>query len=286
MTWAAAQCIIRPKGKRRWGGEMLRLFMSADVAGSTSFKAQADLGGMAEPAWLSVFRSFFTNFPIMLMGQTAAEMADEDSLPEIGVWKALGDELILTCPLQSAEEATHLVRALYLAMANFEKQYLGELPLRLKATAWVAQFPAPNIEIEIPELSGDGQILDFIGPSIDLGFRISKFSRPSTVALSLDLVELLLSSRKSDQLSFSILGREGLKGVHFGRPYPVIWGRPEEIPYNFMPWEVEDCPLTRKALTEPPAHRKEIRKLIDDTHLYLAKMHGMPARPVLAALKD
>jgi len=112
MTRAAAQCIIRPKGKRRWGGEMLRLFMSADVAGSTSFKAQADLGGMAEPEWLTVFRSFFTNFPIMLMGQTAAEMADEDSLPEIGVWKALGDELILTCRLQSAEEATHLIRAL------------------------------------------------------------------------------------------------------------------------------------------------------------------------------
>ena len=119
MTSAAAQCIIRRKSTRRWGGEMLRLFMSADVAGSTSFKAQADLGGMAEPAWLSVFRSFFTNFPIMLMGQTAAEMADEDSLPEIGVWKALGDELILTCPLHSAEEATHLVRALYLSMANY-----------------------------------------------------------------------------------------------------------------------------------------------------------------------
>lgn len=286
MTRAAARCIIRPTGKRKRGHEMLRLFMSADVAGSTSFKAQAEVASKVEPAWLSVFRSFFTNFPIMLMGQTAAEMVDEDSLPEIAVWKALGDELILTCPIGSAEEATHLIRALYLSMANYEKQYLKELPLRLKATAWIAEFPVPNIEIEIPELSGDGQILDFIGPSIDLGFRISKFSRPSTVALSLDLVELLLSSRKSDLLTFQILGREGLKGVHFGRPYPVIWGRPEEVGYNFMPWEVEDCPLTRKALNEPPANRQEIRKLIEDTRLYLAKMHGVAPRPVLTALKD
>ena len=53
-----------------------------------------------------------------------------------------------------------------------------------------------------------------------------------------------------------------------------------------MPWEVEDCPLTRKALAEPPAHRKELRKLIDDARLYLSKMHGVAPRPVLAALKD
>ncbi|MDB5362724.1 MAG: hypothetical protein JWO51_4021 [Rhodospirillales bacterium] len=265
---------------------MLRLFMSADVAGSTAYKAQADAAHAAEPPWLAVFRSFFTNFPIMLMGQTAAEMVDEESLPEIAVWKALGDELILSCPVQSAEEATLLVRALYITMANYEAHYLQEVPLRLKATAWVAEFPTPNIEIEIPELTGGGPLVDFIGPSIDLGFRISKFSRPSTVVLSLDLVELLLSSSKSDLVAFSILGREALKGVMFGRPYPIIWGRPSESAYNFMPWEVEDCPLTRRALSEPPASRPALTALIEDTRLYLHKMHGVAPRPFLAALGD
>lgn len=264
---------------------MLRLFMSADVAGSTAFKAKVDVAGAAEPAWLSVFRGFFANFPIMLMGQTAAEMVEEDSLPEIAVWKALGDELILSCPIHTAEEATLLVRALYLAMANYESRYLTALPLRLKATAWVAEFPGPNIEIEIPELSGGGPITDFIGPSIDLGFRISKFARPSAVALSLDLVELLLSSRNSDLLTFQVIGREELKGVMFGRPYPIVWGRPQELAYNFMPWEVEDCPLVRRALAEPPAGHEALSILIADIRLYLQKMHAVAPRSVLAALE-
>jgi len=265
---------------------MLRLFMSADVAGSTAYKAESDALRSAEPGWLSVFSNFYANFPIMLMGQTAAEMMEEESLPEISVWKALGDELIMTALIENAEEAMGLVRAFYLAMMQYEERHLNELPLRLKATFWVAEFPSPNIEIEIPELSGRLEpLIDYIGPSIDLGFRISKFARPSTVVLSLDLVEILLASRRADALAYFILGREPLKGVMFGRAYPIIWARPVEKPFHFMPWELEDCALTRKAAAEAPASAAALHTLIDDVRLYLKKMRGITTKPMVELLK-
>jgi hypothetical protein len=261
--------------------------MSADVAGSTAYKAEADGLGSAEPGWLTVFSNFYANFPIMLMGQTAVEMMDEESLPEISVWKALGDELIMTAKIESAEEAMGLVRALYLAMAQYEDRHLHELPLRLKATCWVAEFPSPNIEIEIPELSGRLEpLIDYIGPSIDLGFRISKFSRPSTVVLSLDLAEILLASRRAEELSYFVLGREPLKGVMFGRAYPIIWARPTEHPFKFMPWELEDCALTRKAVVEPASSAQSLHTLIDDVRLYLQKMRGIKTKPMESLLKS
>jgi hypothetical protein len=259
--------------------------MSADVAGSTAYKAESDALRAAEPGWLKVFSNFYANFPIMLMGLTAVEMMDEESLPEISVWKALGDELIMTAKIESAEEAMGLVRAFYLTMAQYEDRHLNALPLRLKATCWVAEFPSPNIEIEIPELSGRLEpLIDYIGPSIDLGFRIGKFSRPSTVVLSLDLVEILLASRRADELTYFVLGREPLKGVMFGRAYPIIWARPSERPFNFMPWELEDCALTRKAAAEPPSGPQALTTLIDDVRLYLQKMRGITTKPMSSLL--
>ena len=44
---------------------MVRLFLSVDMAGSTQFKSRFSAG----ESWLETFRSFFTNFPLMLAGQ-------------------------------------------------------------------------------------------------------------------------------------------------------------------------------------------------------------------------
>lgn len=266
--------------------------MSTDVAGSTAYKTArtqapgadglGDGSGLAgEPAWLGVFRSFFGNFPLMLMGHIASEMMEEDALPEVSVWKALGDEIIFTAQPQSPEETTSLVRAFFQAMTNYEREYLTLLPLRLKGSIWIAEFPSPNIEIELPEVSGGGgPMIDFIGPGVDLGFRIGKFARPSAVVLSLEVVEIVLSARNCDSLTFTLVGRGELKGVLFGRPYPIVWARPTESEFEFLPWEIEDCPLTRTAMTEPPASAETLQTLIDDVRLYLRKMWGIESRPL------
>lgn len=258
----------------------LRLFLSTDVAGSTEFKV--GLARQRGTGWLDVFRNFFRNFPILMMGQVGMEFLTEDTLPEMTVWKFMGDETIFVCVPASPEEVTLLVRAHLNAMASYEAQYLADLPLRLKGSAWLARFPSPNIEIEVPELgrSGGTAQTDFIGPDIDLGFRLGKFAWPATVSVSLDLLDVVLHAGNRDLLDFFLVGREPLKGVLFGRPYPAIWARPAGAGPGFMPWEIEDSPLVARALAEGPSSTQTLLATIEGLRLYLRKMHGAANEPI------
>lgn len=258
---------------------MIRLFLSVDAAGSTEFKtgpARRD-----SLLWLDVFRDFFRNFPIMMIGQVGMEFLAEDSLPEVAVWKFMGDEAIFVAAPASPEEVTLLVRAHFNAMAAYEAEYLADLPLRLKGSAWLARFPSPNIEIEVPELARGGKAqTDFIGPDIDLGFRLGKFAWPATVTVSLDLLDVVLRAGNRDLMEFFLVGREPLKGVLFGRPYPAIWARPAGAAAGFMPWEIEDSPLVARAVAGGPAETETLRAAIDGVRLYLRKMHGTVSEPI------
>src|SRR3546814_20697194 len=79
--------------------------------------------------------------------------------------------------------------------------------------------------LPISELSSNDVAphLDFIGPDLDLGFRLSKFARPARLLLSLDLVEMLLAADNRADVVLYLVGREELQGVMFGSPYPIIW---------------------------------------------------------------
>lgn len=255
---------------------MLRLFLSVDLVGSTQFKTR--FTGEEGAGWLTTFQTFFTNFPIMLAGQVGFEfLDDEGSTPAVDVWKVMGDEMIFVAEPKSAEELASLLRALFNTIRLYEQKNFAQLPLRLKGAAWVAEFPERNIEVEIPELSsGDGgRHLDYIGPDIDLGFRIAKFSRPSSVVLSLDLLDILLAADNRDTLALHLVGREILKGVMFGRPYPIVWMRNAEEPFDFLPWEAEECPLTACAIASQPTSPEHLEKTIGDMRLFLRKMHGI-----------
>lgn len=260
---------------------MVRLFMSTDIAGSTLFKASCAHKGDAR--WLDVFQSFFSNYPLMMVGQAGMEFLEEDRLPGIAVWKFMGDEAIFVSKPETPEEVTLLVRAHFNAMAAYEEQFLADLPLRLKGTAWLASFPTPNIEIEVPELAqNEGATqTDFIGPDIDLGFRIAKFAFPSTVSVSLDLLEVVLHAANRRLLDFFAVGREELKGVLFGRPYPAIWARPAGTPAGFLPWEIEDSDKVALAVASGPAPTEKLLDTIDGVRLYLRKMHGIDSEPTV-----
>lgn len=259
---------------------MIRLFMSTDLSGSTLYKASCAHKGNA--GWLDVFYGFFQHYPIMMMGHTATEFLEEDRLPDVAVWKFMGDETIFTCEPQSPEEVTLLVRAHFNAMAAYEQEYLSDLPLRLKGTAWLARFPSPNIEVDVPELvqSDGAPQTDYIGPDIDLGFRIAKFSAPATTVVSLDLLEVVLRASNRDLLDFFVVGREELKGVLFGRPYPVIWARPAGATTGFLPWEIEDSPQIAQAVAEGPTPTGKLSETIEGIRLYLRKMHGANIPPI------
>lgn len=253
-----------------------RLFLSVDMVGSTQFKAR--FTGEDSADWLDTFRTFFTNFPLMLAGQVGFEfLDDEGSTPAVDVWKVMGDELIFVAQPSSPEEMTAILCALLRTMQLYEDRHYETLPLRLKGTAWLADFNGQNIEIDIPELSSDdgGQHIDFIGPDIDLGFRLSKYSRPSSLVLSIELVDILLTAQNSGMAALYHVGSEILKGVMFGRPYPIFWMHLAEAEFMFFPWETEACPMMAKAMTMTPTPEPELMQAIGDMRHYLKKMQGI-----------
>jgi hypothetical protein len=258
---------------------MLRLFLSVDMVGSTQFKAR--FTGKGSEGWLDTFRAFFTNFPLMLAGQLAFEFLDEDDTPAVDVWKVMGDEVIFVAQPGSAEELTSILRAALRTIKLYEANHYESLPLRLKGTAWLADFAESNIELDIPELSSSDVAphVDFIGPDLDLGFRISKFARPASLVLSLDLVELLLDAANVSGIALYLVGREELKGVMFGRPYPIVWMHDAEEGFDFMPWEIESCPMVAAVLGADPTPPETLRRAIGDMRLYLRKMHGVDRPP-------
>ena len=260
---------------------MIRLFLSIDMVGSTQFKAR--FSGQGSQGWLEVFQAFFCNFPLILAGQVGFEFIDDERTPSIDVWKAMGDEVIFAAEPQSAEEAASILRALLRAMALYESRYFERIPLRLKGTAWLVAFGEQNIELDIAELAaGDGaRHIDYIGPDVDLGFRLSKYARPSSLVVSLDLLEQLLGARNAADLAFHLVGRDELKGVMFGRPYPIIWVSDAETGFDFLPWEVEECPLVAAAADTPPSEPKRLLDAIADMRLYLRKMHGVDRAPLV-----
>ncbi len=254
---------------------MQRLFLSIDMVGSTQFKAR--YMGMAGEGWLETFRSFFTNFPLLLAGQVGMEFLEQEESPAVDVWKVMGDEIIFVAEASSAGELVSILRALLRAMKIYEERYLERLPLRLKGAAWLATFGERNIELDIPELSSSDATphLDFIGPDIDLGFRLSKFARPMCLVLSLDLVEAMLDAGNVDSAALYLIGKEELKGVMFGRPYPIIWMHDAESAFDFLPWEIEACPMVASTVTAQAATPAELLREIGEMRLYLRKMHGV-----------
>lgn len=139
-------------------------------------------------------------------------------------WKFSGDEILFTTVLKDHREvATHLEAFRTLLRSYPHEWAKKKIPLGLKGTAWLAGFPITNRELEIPGAAAP----DYIGPSIDLGFRISKFASQRRLVLSADLALMLLNAAvklgQEDQFDVFLLRRESLKGVVGGKPYPIVW---------------------------------------------------------------
>jgi hypothetical protein len=257
---------------------MLRLFLSVDMVGSTEFKAR--FTGQDAEGWLGHFRTFFTSFPLMLVGQIGFQFLDEEATPAIDVWKVMGDEVLFTAEPQTAEELTSTLIALLRTMRLYEARHFTDLPLRLKATAWFGDFDGPNIKVEIPELSsGAGAHFDYIGPDIDLGFRITKFAKPGIMVLSLDVVEVMLGAANLADAAVYVLGRETLKGVMFARPYPIVWMCDAGEGFSFLPWEIDNDPLIASAVKATPAAADDLRREVEDMRHFLKRVHGRDRPP-------
>jgi hypothetical protein len=223
------------------------LFLSCDLQNSTQFKqSRAD-------AWIRTFLAFYSEFPSLLATRIA------DSYPSLQdrllLWKAIGDELIFSIRIQSEQECSNAVDAWMATMLEFEIQHLlGKTPMTVKGGAFLATVPSPDRRVAIaravqiiddrsqidPELINEATLnradtpsnfaanfaMDFVGPSIDTGFRVLKFAARGYFVLTVEVAHLLFKHYNDDSTKRGrhayLLGTHSLKGVWGGRPYPVF----------------------------------------------------------------
>lgn len=186
------------------------------MIGSTAFKTQKDRSEASEQAWFQFFREFHTEMRSFM-----------ESGSDWRFWKSAGDELLFTAKLDDEADIIQLVNKLIDAIKRHNQGFNlpdKEKDLAVKGALWVAGFPVVNAIIP----DDDGRKgPDYLGPSIDAGFRICRFSTATRVAVSVEAA-YLLSSVMNDSQWGQIEGiRYGgdtiLKGVFGGNPYPMLW---------------------------------------------------------------
>jgi len=203
----------------------LRLFLSVDVIGSTLFKSKHTYTATDhEHPWLYFFRDFYDEFPTHFLNELDNEEILEQEKPIL--WKSMGDELIFYSSISQITTIPSIITGFKNALEKYDEESLEQEPnLGLKATAWIAGFPVINAEVSYEKN------LDFIGPSIDIGFRLCKFATKRKFIVSVELAYLLLQSdteretRKGFKPKFTYFfdGLKELKGVLDGKPYPIVW---------------------------------------------------------------
>jgi hypothetical protein len=248
-----------------------RLFFSVDLVNSTASKQRGDEG-----AWRRKFLSFYRDFPRYLFEQvdqlSESIFAKEDRV-EFTFWKAVGDELLYSCRVDSAAQTVLAVEAWLRAQDAYEEQaYENEFNKQpTKGGVFSATFPHPDLMVAVPvnprgeahdedvlalnhtalqkidsqscgrnvicDESGS-YILDYLGPSLDTGFRVVSYATENLFTMSVEVTAALmdgLSPRDSDRsrssvqedtalkvTHISVLHSQSLKGIWDERPYPIF----------------------------------------------------------------
>ncbi|KZF00874.1 hypothetical protein A2J03_09825 [Rhodococcus sp. EPR-157] len=137
-------------------------------------------------------------------------------------------------------------------MHEFEQAHLVEkTPMTLKGGAFLATVPTPDRRVAIPRTVGSADrsqldaeavneqtlnaahdegkfhaqyAMDFVGPSIDTGFRVLKYASRRYFVLTVEVAHILFKhysfiERKDEAF---LVGMHELKGVWGGKPYPVF----------------------------------------------------------------
>ncbi len=242
----------------------LRLFLSADIVGSTALK-QSPLGAFADgksadgASWFTVIQGFYFEAVTALQKEwQLAESACQDQ-NTLGtpptLWKTIGDEILFVKELTDHRQLNVALCSWISAVSTirtFVKR--GNPRLDVKCTAWLAGFPFRNREVVLSKSEGtyfegvddyfdeSGKILnnyykdpkgskisiDYIGPSIDIGFRLSGLASSRKFILSVDaayVVSLTNPTRAEGEKELEVFydGTVTLKGVFGGLNYPVFW---------------------------------------------------------------
>ena len=239
-----------------------RIFLSIDAVGSTQIKSfLATKKGYTSGLWATSFARFLPEVVILYQATliklinkhcrgTCANPCVYDLNDEnigkgcrhvVNLWKYAGDEVVLEAALicNKFHAPLHVlalaetIKQLNLKFVGNSRQGKKYNSLRFKGAAWVAGFPVMNIELNLPS-STDGQtVKDFLGPSIDLGFRLSKLASEERLIVSASLATLiakapnieepfLYKGKPTHHLPLCYGGSVEVKGVT-NNSHPLIW---------------------------------------------------------------
>lgn len=230
----------------------LRLFLSVDIAGSTKYKNSRTDQDVYPPFWKDLFSSLYQDFYPLLIERINEGRKDNSIAERIESWKTIGDEVVFSIKIENETDVYDIISGFLAALREFDNEIMLNYPVRIKGSAWTAGFPIRNSIV----LPFGRDINDYIGPDIDIGFRLGHYSKPSRTVISLDLADILSRERTPGSLNFDHVGWTVLKGVFDDQPYPVIWindGKHGIIP----PWDKDDDPFTRKMEKRKSARTKK-----------------------------
>ncbi len=252
----------------------LRLFLSVDIAGSTAFKSSRP--GEVQP-WLPTLYRFFSEFPIQL----ASRYQQSETVPRL--WKTLGDEIVFVIEITDHRQVSmHLCRFRDAISAYREVVKDADKKLDLKGAAWLAGFPVGNTMLILRHGTGNTQEMeDYVGPSIDCGFRLSKHASPRHLMLSVETALVVAGTGhkvQGDKPAIHAARGEELKGVLDGRPYPQFW---IEVPFK----DSEELLKLEEKLFDPP-HPPADKDVFGYCKLFILE-HGSPLfQPFIAGDTD
>lgn len=219
--------------------------MSIDAIGSAKLKSN-----LPSETWLELLLDFLPEFQVtyrteFLNAKKECEKVHHCTsvvpcLPP-HPWKYLGDEVVLVTDLICQYQPHFYVAAFIKALNTYNRDFearaaeLNITPLQFKATAWVAGFPVTNVEVLLPREGTESanldasSVADYIGPSIDIGFRLSKYSTSKRLVISPSLAFLLAPTPPVGNISTHEIFYGGLvpiKGVRPEKSYPLFWLHP------------------------------------------------------------
>lgn len=248
----------------------LRLFLSADLVGSTAFKQRpayplqmedSDPAVLPGPRWLATITNFYAAFGSEFSLQwnefhvKSKQGHQWPTGPEPIFWKGIGDEVVYVKELHDPKEVSGTIWVWMQALKKYRADLKAKIPgLDIKSTVWIGGFPLNNSEVvfdmaletqgaspDDPQLSHfqkldeyykSGQnhnkfVLDFIGTSVDTGFRLSTKAAPRRMMASIEVVLMITSTpipdHKFGPMKVYFEGYQSFKGVLGGKPYPLFW---------------------------------------------------------------
>lgn len=165
----------------------LYLFLSVDIIGSTQLKYDPE-----KPInWFNSFKAFYISFPDELKSKLKLVYDLEGltySEENLVVWKYAGDEILLFSTITQKDE----VPCIILAFRKTLEDWFAKSPekLKIKGSAWIGQVPFIDRKIINIKKNTNNELPDFIGPSIDCGFRIGKYSSQTEISISIEVADL------------------------------------------------------------------------------------------------